>query len=215
MGTSSSLIGQIGCVLTYGGSTTDIWINYLLLGANGFWCLQIIFRKNALLPPPRGVSRFRIASLIGVTLFQVGLCLQLGCSGISIIWCALAGWALRQEILLYPQELLQDWRDAHIVEAPPRGGRWGWILDINDKVWPNLAALGYYALVAPPITTVAHACALLLGYGISYFESSFFGGDPPLSTWDDLLRQYQGGSPNTNGTSATSVLPEYTQIRDS
>jgi hypothetical protein len=200
--TTESLLSRTACILTYGGSPTDLWINYLLLGANCFWCLQVIFRKNALLPPPRGATLCRVGCFLGVIFFQVGLCLQVGCSGISIVWCALAGWALRQEVLLYPQELMQDLRDNrnHNYALPLRGGRWGWIVDINDKIWPNAAALLYYAVVAPPITTVAHSCALVLGYGISKVESSCLGGDPPTTSWEDVLH---GGGPSYY----QSVLP--------
>lgn len=140
---------RIRCILTYGGSIEDIWINYLLLAVNFVWCLLVakVLDRRRERRERQQIRRFRLASLVKVVVFQIILCLRLGCQGISIVWCAMAGWALRNE---YCYEISYQ--------------LWAWLI--------NGVCVSYYAVVLPPITTVAHFCALGLGYLLSYLESS-------------------------------------------
>lgn len=132
---------QVICILTYGG---DVWhssINYSLTAITLGCCSLPYLRRihsyenlvnNRTVPRPRTA----LFSLAWTTSFQIGLCLVLHCSGISIVWCAGAGWL---------------W----LLPAPEPSRR---IILLAD----TLGAL-YYAFTAPAITTVAHGCAFAMG----------------------------------------------------
>eukprot|EP00797_Seminavis_robusta_P030598 Sro643_g180400.2 (148) ;mRNA; r:48148-48591 len=94
-----------------------------------------------------------VTSLVFVVAFQIGLCLQLGCAGISIVWCAMMSWAWREE-----QRQQTTSTRSHWV--------WSWI-----PKGLTATAIIYYGIVSPVITTAAHFCALALGYFLSYLES--------------------------------------------
>lgn len=147
---------RITCILTYGGQDKDIWINYATLA---LICVISIFRgRNILLTIPEKHHRVQwilasTASLLGVCFFQVGLCCILGCAGISIIWCAVAGWLVNE-------------RKCHQLPGDagqPTVGRTS--LDLGEDVVLTavLSVVIYYAVTTEFITTVAHFCALILG----------------------------------------------------
>ena len=123
-----SCAGDLLCVLTYNGSRSDVAINYALLFATG---ALFIFGG----PPKR-----RGAMLLFFAAFQLGLCYVIGCTGVSIIWCACAGGGAL---------------DHH------RGLRRVAFRVISVAV---VAALIYYAMVAEAITDIAHVCALTMGF---------------------------------------------------
>ena len=98
---SGSVADRVQCILTYGGATwrqaicsffrahleaiENIVINYSLLicdVAYCAWCVRL-WHLRPLWP---------LAELLAVMTFQVLLCLLLGCSGVSIVWCAIVGW---------------------------------------------------------------------------------------------------------------------------
>lgn len=83
-------------ILTYGGNDDlDVIINYGLIVMNTF----VIWRNTSSIERERcrDYAVYGLCSLLFVVLFQIGLCLILKCTGVSIIWCALAGWILIKE----------------------------------------------------------------------------------------------------------------------
>ena len=103
--------------------------------------------------PP--TTRAAVLSLIFALAFQIGLCLVLHCSGISIVWCAGAGW------------MLYGSRQDHSAPFSRRHSKW--------QFWLPLAMDGagimFYAITAELITTIAHACALVLGATLYWIAS--------------------------------------------
>ena len=145
------LNGRLGCILTYNGSERDITINYVVLVVNLIWCTVSIRFQNLQVPEKAyKLIRFALLSLIGVAVFQICLCLFIGCSGISIIWRAMAGWMVRAHHGRKTQQEVQG-----------SIGRWE-IIELLVFVL-NASLIFFYALVTEPITTVAHSCALVLG----------------------------------------------------
>ena len=122
-----SCAGDLLCVLTYAGSRVDVAINYTLLFATG---TLFIFGG----PPKRG------AMLLFFAAFQLVLCYVIGCTGVSIIWCACAGGGALDH---HSGRRLVAFR---VVSAAVVG------------------ALIYYAMVAEAITDIAHVCALTMGF---------------------------------------------------
>ena len=152
----NGLAARTACILTYAGSIQDMAINYATLGLLMVICL---FRaRDTFLEIPEASLQSRwllstVAAFLGVCGFQISLCWWLGCAGISIIWCALAGWLVNE-------------RKRH--ERPGDAGQAAVgrrALDVWEDVTLTvvLGVLVYYATVAPVITTVAHVCALTLG----------------------------------------------------
>ena len=151
------LLARTACIVTYGGSVKDIWINYitllLTLMTSAWRAKRIVLSVR-----PDKVVQFRwmvvtTLSLIGLVFFQVALCWLVGCSGISIIWCAVAGWIINE-------------RKHHAQPADagrPAGSRT--FLDASEDLTLTfiLVVLIYYAVTATFITSVAHFCALILG----------------------------------------------------
>lgn len=183
------------CILTYHGSKADILINYAVLLVNLAYCgIALSKHWKDQLPDDgstlnRKYPKMAIGSLVGVIIFQISLCLILGCSGISIVWCAVGGWLMQERRSLV---------DAHILPLPsqPTGGgnnsdnhhpttttssgrinpgeahnsnqSWGEVsLRLRDwgkwVIFLDLIVIVYYAIALPAITTVAHICALILG----------------------------------------------------
>ena len=129
---SFACTGDLLCVLTYGNRTgdpkLDIVINYTLLFATA---ALFIFGG----PPKR-----RGAMLLFFAAFQLGLCYVIGCTGVSIIWCACAGGGA-----------LDQHRDLRLVA-------------FRVVAVAVVAALLWYALMAEAITDIAHVCALTMGF---------------------------------------------------
>ena len=123
-----SCAGDLYCVLTYNGSRIDVAINYALLFATG---TLFIFGG----PPKR-----RGAMLLFFAAFQLVLCYVIGCTGVSIIWCACAGGGAL---------------DHH------RGLR---LVAFRVVAVAVVAGLLWYAMVAEAITDIAHVCALTMGF---------------------------------------------------
>ena len=150
------LFDRTGCILTYGGEARDIWINYAILVLT--LAVSLFRSKDTFteIPEENLKARWLCVSAVmffTVCIFQWSLCLCLGCAGISIVWCALAGWMINER--KYHQ------RPGDIGQ--PTEGRNA--LDVYEDVTLTavLAVLIYYATTAAVITTVAHFCALILG----------------------------------------------------
>lgn len=144
---SGNLLAKIECILTYGGSGLDVAINYALLVLDvtfSAWWLNIA-KQNAMKP---------CISLIAVMIYQVVLCLFLGCSGVSIVWCAVVGWYI-QKSRCQLQAAVSPQNKAFEIAL----------------LLLNASALIYYAITSAMITSLAHGCALLLGMGFSKLES--------------------------------------------
>jgi hypothetical protein len=103
-----------------------------------------------------------------VILFQIGLCLGLGCSGISIIWSALAGWLLSERRDYSENFLTADGSESSnrddVIVLP----------EVIATLVLDSAVIMYYAITAEVITTVAHLCAVILGATISRSSLSLF-----------------------------------------
>jgi hypothetical protein len=175
---SGTLLARTGCILTYQGSQKDIILNYSLLVANVVVC-SITTASNAHYGTSRGLERKLVASgaLVFVAAYQINLCLFVGCSGISIIWCAIAGWILGEG---RRRACMPGGSESRAMEASP------WNRYISLLVWErvmlaaNVIVIIYYACVTEAITTVAHLCAILMGVllslaSIRIFDPDYFG----------------------------------------
>jgi hypothetical protein len=150
---TDGIFARIACILSYGGSAVDCWINYfLLLTSVTCWILYVNRRfllESCYRPldgsPPRPSHAASAVALIFLILFQITLFLLLQCSGISIIWGGITGWML--------------------TEGLYRRGSLG-ILVV--PLLCNMGGMIYYAITAEAITTVAHICAVILGSALYY-----------------------------------------------
>ena len=88
-----TLSERMYCILSYAGSTDDIALNYTLLVIST--CAAYFLLKqysNSMSTSFASINRSSsyqsdaFVALLGVVGFQIGLCLVLGCSGVSIIW---------------------------------------------------------------------------------------------------------------------------------
>lgn len=143
--TDGSVVHRTACILSYAGNGKDIVINYVLLVLNVGACLRLAWSATRL------EQQLALGALVFTILYQIVLCLILGCSGISIIWCACAGW------ILYPAKA----RKASKFEQ---------IALVSDA-----AAIFYYLIVSEAITTVAHFGAILMGVLLSWGANSLGG----------------------------------------
>ena len=161
--TDAALLNRTTCIVTYGGDRTNIWINYVTLLV--VLLVSVVRARNVLHHRNRRMSQQQgggnnawlgasVAALLGVIAFQIVLCWNLGCAGISIVWCAVAGWIVNERRRCQPEE-----RD--VAAANDNRSRLDVVEDFT--LTAVLAVLVYYALTMEPITTVAHACALILG----------------------------------------------------
>jgi hypothetical protein len=175
--------GNIGsrliCILGYNGSMWDILINYALILINLSYCILEMKRsggggeENDLRRRRRQEIR-AMGALAFVVAFQVVLCLAVGCSGVSIIWCAICGWIMSRH------KRLTDARSAVGVEPEeeePARLQLHTKFDKMEKmvVLLDVAVIIYYAVTLPFISTVAHICALVLGavlFSVSETESN-------------------------------------------
>lgn len=121
---------------SYGGSAWHSGLNYGLL-------LIVLF------PNLLDKRRSWLVLLIGFSLLQAGLWFVLQATGISLIWCALAGYNL--------------WRYGRAQR--PRFSSATFLLAFS--LGASLVLILYYALNFPFITTVAHGLALALGYTLA------------------------------------------------
>ena len=84
-------------------------------------------------------------------LFQVLLCVAVGCVGISIVWCAIMGWMLTE-----------TWRWRQCQQDEEHENATGTTV-VRVAVLMDTVAIGYYACSLPPISTIAHLLAIALG----------------------------------------------------
>lgn len=170
---ASSLLDRTHCILSYGGSEHDILINYGILVWNLAYCTYVTHCDSKTSQHRNSHSRTRLAlsSLVFVSVFQIGLCLMVGCSGVSIIWCACGGWVVSRRTLSLSRVSSGN-TDQVADETPTRQrqvfeGLLEFLWELSVMIL-DLCAVSYYYMVAEFISTVAHLCAILLGV-ILYF----------------------------------------------
>ena len=73
--------------------------------------------------------------------------------GISIVWCGMCGWIISERRRL--EESSDDMELARLRRQSLTAERCVIVL--------NVAAIGYYWLRLPFLTTIAHLCSLILG----------------------------------------------------
>jgi len=242
----------MGCILTYGGSMQDVYINYFLLGCNLLLCTQLTLLRRkqhavaqSLLPsqPARSSTVTTTAdsvplrplpnmacrwfSLAFVAAFQIQLCLWVECSGVSIIWCAMAGWAfleerwIRQEpqrqplIVVEERQQLQQDSSLRQTNYPPGDNTTAATITTaaaaSDPACPHVWGLGtivqafnlggvlYYALTEEWITTVAHGLAILLGCCLWY------ASERTATVWWWCWKKTGGRTSDTIGTEESAT----------
>ena len=185
----TSLWKRIECILTYGGNTSDIALNYFLtlLGLTYATVLTLSVDKIRRAETSRQLQRFAIGSLVFVIAFQIVLCLILGCSGISIIWCAMAGWIMseRRRYRTYvPAMSTNEGQQQQQQQQQQRLEQLGSFVILVDAI-----AIIYYGVIAETITTVAHICALILGAVLSLLSIQIYDKDVPENSIHDDARQ--------------------------
>jgi len=148
------LLEKIGCILTYAGSPKDIYLNYVVLLIHVVYC--VVYLRNVNEAKRKDKISVSIGTFAFVVFFQIVLCVILGCDGISIIWCACGGWIMA--------ERHQAAEASHEDGEAQRKN-----LDQAAQmiILIDCGVIIYYGVVAPPITTVAHICALILGATLS------------------------------------------------
>jgi len=155
--TSDGGVGkQTACILSYGGNFRDTTINYTLI------CLTLAACIHALnSEPPSFLLRRKATALtvleICLWIFQLALCLVVGCSGVSIVWNAHIGYLLGL--------LRQAGRETRVLVL---------------TVLLGLLVDGYYLLTADELTTTAHVCAACLGYAGALVVTQAFPANAEL-----------------------------------
>lgn len=142
---------KTGCILSYSGNVQDMKINYTVLLLNVTHAASVLqFTPNLQRRRQRSILAAKALALLAA--FQICLCLILGCAGVSIIWCALAGWIVteRRQLLLVTVDL-HSLRHASLLVME----RVVLMLDVCTII--------YYLVKAEAITTLAHICAIALG----------------------------------------------------
>lgn len=178
-----SIPSKTQCILTYGGSERDMLINYTLVAINLFLCVKASVIHNNTNVVLEKYYRHATRALVFVVAFQIGLCLILGCSGISIIWCSMAGWIMSQKRQMIRSEVDEDGDIDQPVAADSSNttheklakmAQWVILLDLGSIV--------YYLVVSEVITTVAHGCALVMGACLSQLVNKHIGVTSTIST---------------------------------
>mmetsp|Transcript_380 Transcript_380/g.461 ORF Transcript_380/g.461 Transcript_380/m.461 type:complete len:177 (-) Transcript_380:8-538(-) len=169
---SEHLIEQTECILTYAGSTKDIMINYALIAINILLVIKLFNNNTENIRRERwGIGKrwFAAFGFMFVVLFQIVLCLIVGCAGVSIIWCAICGWILREENLLLGASTTSV-STLHDTTNPGPATQQGKKIDLVSLVlFVDISVIIYYSIVEEPITTLAHFLAIIMGSCISLF----------------------------------------------
>ncbi|CAJ1956951.1 unnamed protein product [Cylindrotheca closterium] len=191
-------------------------INYALVAMNLLVCIKVLVIHNHNNSNINSVLdkfyRHATRAFAFVVAFQIVLCLILGCSGISIVWCSMAGWIMSQkrQMILSLDENDEDddenddehhHHHRHDSTAGSSGmtheklakmAQWAILLD--------LGALVYYSVVSEIITTIAHGCALVMGACLSQLVNKHSG---VITTTRTITN---GSSETTHGTNEEPLL---------
>lgn len=148
----SQVLQMIGNGLTYEGQVLHIIINYALVA------LTVIPFPRPDNRVQRGSSHAWLGCLAIASGVQVVVWFTMRAVGISIIWCAMAGY------------LFMDYTRGDIGQAREK----------PQLAMVALVAAGigivYYAAAFPIDTTVAHLVALVMGIGIFYSQRKLLAG---------------------------------------
>mmetsp|Transcript_59674 Transcript_59674/g.141986 ORF Transcript_59674/g.141986 Transcript_59674/m.141986 type:complete len:174 (+) Transcript_59674:125-646(+) len=139
---SGLLLPRLGCILSYDGDLLDVAINYALLGLACLTWLQFVKDEESTVEQLGRMQH--LACFLFFTVYQIVLCLILGCAGISIIWNACAGFLLTASFL----------RSQRGFKLKP----WPFVL-----AGVCLLADVYYFVTSELLTTIAHVAAVLMG----------------------------------------------------
>jgi hypothetical protein len=151
---------------------------------------------------PIPTVRSALISLGFAVAFQIGLCLGLQCSGISIVWCAMAGWMVRAIVRRQNGPSTNNnsttahgnaflrlfggccscelWNNN--IDSLNNGNDYCGKLVVQLALFSDAAGIVYYAVTAEAITTVAHVCALVMGatlYSLSVWANTTPPPPPP------------------------------------
>ena len=145
-----SLISSIEGILDYNGNKLDTLLNYTAIVVN---LVPLIFLFN-LLPQSYGTLRyFWILYTILLFIFQIGLCLVVGCFGVSIVWSALCSFVVYSYTVIFqPRCTGIDSNDSSNIKV-----------SVFLSVLFSIILWTYYAFVEDFITSLAHFCAVMLG----------------------------------------------------
>jgi hypothetical protein len=197
---NDTLNGQLNCIFFYEGNTKDSILNYTVLLLNvlvastplATQCTGVSRRHetrtstsmtNTTVAPASETNNtyllkrriFAILALTFVLTFQVVLCLIVKCSGISIIWCAIAGW-------IFMDCYRQRGQPSHSpIPVQNEEESDSCFTDKGHQLSMGLSMLTvdgivivYYAIVAEPITTLAHILAIVvLGIPLHYITEKY------------------------------------------
>jgi hypothetical protein len=192
---------RTGCILSYNGTILHILINYILLLVNLTYCIMAVTNHTHDIEKAANLKRFALWALFFVAVFQVTLCLILGCSGISIVWCAMGGWIMseRRRVIDGSSSSSASETNAaattttttHVHESTSLlSSRLQRLLKIGIWViFLDTVAIVYYAIVAELITLVAHICALVLGAILSLLSIRLY--DEPVHEVLEFSSQHQ------------------------
>jgi hypothetical protein len=181
--TCGSFASRLGCILSYDGSTQDIVINYCLVALNLACCVAVVLNRHGSDRHRRDDGRRLVlayhaaASLTFVVVFQIALCFAVGCSGVSIIWCAMCGWIMserRQRGMSRSSDGIGNVRDDNQGDETASATTRMEKIELG-AVLVDVLAIVYYAVTFPIISTVAHICALVLGAGLSLLSIKVSG----------------------------------------
>ena len=177
-------------ILTYNDSMNDCVINYTTLCLEMTATMIVINVLNqqyiATLIDKRlycSIATLNVITLIILVvlllLFQVVLCIFVGCTGISIVWSSLIGYYgyyISRKWFLYKTDnqhnvLIQQNQESN--KSPSIGSCFAnTIVALSFLI--GVAVWIYYAIFASMITSLAHFCALVLGVLIMHCHFKYF-----------------------------------------
>ena len=137
----SNFIETLTNGFTYSGTTFHMLINYGLI--------VLTLLPLILLSKTEKIKPWHFAFIFSF-LFQIFLWFFPGAEGVSVVWCAMAGFGLMH---LLKNRLAITMAKYQLV---------------GISLFPALIGNVYYAVTFPLITTIAHVCAVLMGMGL-YF----------------------------------------------
>ena len=184
-----SCVGTIPCILTYEGDRHHIAINYMVLIV--LMIVSIFELKDSTKKVCSRRALWQLCALVLVLVFQVGLCVLVQCTGISIVWNAQSSFLLLQRArwraahkaaVLQKVEMIEPHQLVKCVEFL-----------IACKPVDHIVHLGvlvafgvdmYYLRTADWQTNLSHASALLLGVLIERRHFKRFGKGLPEPATD-------------------------------
>ena len=141
----SPVVQVIADGLTYGGNLPHSLTNYGLIAVT---TAPFLVPEGRAAAPQGPIARRWAGCLLIAFAVQVALWFGAGAVGVSVVWCAMAGYGL-----------------IALTSAPEASGPARRAL-LKVGLGAALVGVLYYAVTFPVITTVAHGAALVMGLGI-------------------------------------------------